>query len=391
MRVNAPQAHRGEIGHDGHEALPGRPVRPGDRGGHGLRPAGHRPGARPSSTAATCATGPNPMGRTTRDYHWFIGDGMVHGVRLRDGRAEWYRNRWVRVPGRGGGARRGRGRGPVHDGMDFARRTPTSIAIAGRTLAIVESGPLPYELTDELDTHRPVRLRRHTARRLHRAHQARPGDRASSTRSPTSGPGTTCSTWSSGPTARCARTTDVAVADGPMMHDFALTRALRRAARPPGDVQPRRRAAGQGAAVHVEHEPPGPRRPAATRRQLAGRALDRHRAVLRVPHAQRVRRRRSRRVVLDVCRYEQAYDVSAAPRPAGRSPSSAGSSMDPAAGKVDDRAARRPAPGVPANRRPAWLGRPHRYGYTAVIGEGSWPRSAVEQGGRPRTTRATRC
>ena len=23
--------------------------------------------------------------------------GMVHGLRLRDGRAEWYRNRWVRV------------------------------------------------------------------------------------------------------------------------------------------------------------------------------------------------------------------------------------------------------------------------------------------------------
>ena len=30
------------------------------------------------------------------DYHWFLGAGMVHGVRLRDGRAEWYRNRWVR-------------------------------------------------------------------------------------------------------------------------------------------------------------------------------------------------------------------------------------------------------------------------------------------------------
>ena len=29
-------------------------------------------------------------------HHWFLGSGMVHGVRLRDGRAEWYRNRWVR-------------------------------------------------------------------------------------------------------------------------------------------------------------------------------------------------------------------------------------------------------------------------------------------------------
>ncbi len=29
--------------------------------------------------------------------HWFFGDGMVHGVRLGGGQAEWYRNRWVRT------------------------------------------------------------------------------------------------------------------------------------------------------------------------------------------------------------------------------------------------------------------------------------------------------
>jgi carotenoid cleavage dioxygenase-like enzyme len=40
--------------------------------------------------------GPNPLGLDDPDYHWFLGAGMVHGVRLRDGRAEWYRNRWVR-------------------------------------------------------------------------------------------------------------------------------------------------------------------------------------------------------------------------------------------------------------------------------------------------------
>src|SRR5690606_8136752 len=31
------------------------------------------------------ASGPSP--------HWFLGDGMVHGVRLAGGRALWYRNR----------------------------------------------------------------------------------------------------------------------------------------------------------------------------------------------------------------------------------------------------------------------------------------------------------
>ena len=40
--------------------------------------------------------GPNPLGLDDPNYHWFLGAGMVHGVRLRDGRAEWYRNRWVR-------------------------------------------------------------------------------------------------------------------------------------------------------------------------------------------------------------------------------------------------------------------------------------------------------
>ena len=34
-------------------------------------------------------TGPNPA--SGKSVHWFFGDGMLHGVRLRNGRAEWYR------------------------------------------------------------------------------------------------------------------------------------------------------------------------------------------------------------------------------------------------------------------------------------------------------------
>ena len=56
--------------------------------------------------------GPNPVSMPEpATYHWFTGDGMVHGIRLRDGRAEWYRNRWVRSAevapraGRGAAAR----------------------------------------------------------------------------------------------------------------------------------------------------------------------------------------------------------------------------------------------------------------------------------------------
>ncbi|MEJ2133088.1 MAG: carotenoid oxygenase family protein, partial [Gammaproteobacteria bacterium] len=41
--------------------------------------------------------GPNPIRAVDpSSHHWFIGDGMVHGVRLDGGRADWYRNRWVR-------------------------------------------------------------------------------------------------------------------------------------------------------------------------------------------------------------------------------------------------------------------------------------------------------
>lgn len=40
--------------------------------------------------------GPNPLRvDNPATHHWFLGTGMVHGVRLREGRAVSYRNRWV--------------------------------------------------------------------------------------------------------------------------------------------------------------------------------------------------------------------------------------------------------------------------------------------------------
>lgn len=38
----------------------------------------------------------NPKSGTS--LHWFLGDGMVHGIRLEKGRAAWYRNRYVQTP-----------------------------------------------------------------------------------------------------------------------------------------------------------------------------------------------------------------------------------------------------------------------------------------------------
>ena len=42
--------------------------------------------------------GPNPQFPPIRNYHWFEGDGMLHGVRIREGAAS-YRNRYIRTRG----------------------------------------------------------------------------------------------------------------------------------------------------------------------------------------------------------------------------------------------------------------------------------------------------
>ena len=96
--------------------------------------------------------GPNPLvPPEPSTYHWFTGDGMVHGIRIRDGRAEWYRNRYVRSAAVASALGEAVRAGPVHGDMDFAANTNV-IGHAGRTFAIVEAGARPYELTYELDT-----------------------------------------------------------------------------------------------------------------------------------------------------------------------------------------------------------------------------------------------
>ena len=78
--------------------------------------------------------GPNPRGDVDpRTHHWFLGDGMVHGVRLRGGRAEWYRNRYV------------------SNADGFGPNTNVG-GFAGRTWAMVEGGTPPVELDDELNS-----------------------------------------------------------------------------------------------------------------------------------------------------------------------------------------------------------------------------------------------
>lgn len=95
--------------------------------------------------------GPNPIGAVeAATHHWFVGDGMVHGLRLREGRAEWYRSRYVRSTRVSEALGEEPRPGERHAGMDTVNTNV--IGHAGKTLALVEAGARPVELTDELET-----------------------------------------------------------------------------------------------------------------------------------------------------------------------------------------------------------------------------------------------
>lgn len=96
--------------------------------------------------------GPNPIeGVNESKHHWFLGDGMVHGIRLRDGKAEWYRNRYV------GSSHISKVRGipdvPGRNWNNTALGPNTNVGgFAGTTWAMIEAGGCPVELTYELET-----------------------------------------------------------------------------------------------------------------------------------------------------------------------------------------------------------------------------------------------
>src|ERR1700761_2511615 len=165
--------------------------------------------------------GPNPLGLDDPGYHWFLGAGMVHGVRLRDGRAEWYRNRWVRSKAVAAAHHEPWPGGPVHENTDFAANTHI-ISHAGRTLATVEAGSLPYELSAELDTVGPFDFGGtlpggfaahtkldHRTGELHAIAYFWAWNKVQHVVVSSAG--------------QVIRTTDIPVPDSPMMHDFALT------------------------------------------------------------------------------------------------------------------------------------------------------------------------
>jgi carotenoid cleavage dioxygenase len=91
--------------------------------------------------------GPNPLPGQDKG-HWFTGPGMLHGIRLRNGRAEWYRNRWIRT-------RELEGHPFIRADSTFDLTATTAnthvIRHAGTVLALCEVG-LPYQVTASLET-----------------------------------------------------------------------------------------------------------------------------------------------------------------------------------------------------------------------------------------------
>ena len=306
--------------------------------------------------------GPNPLGLDDPNYHWFLGPGMVHGVRLRDGRAEWYRNRWVRSRLLAAALGEPWASGPIHDGRDFAANTHI-ISHGAHLLATVEAGPLPYELSYELDTMGPCDFG-----------GTLPGGYAAHTKldQETGDLHAVVYYWAwdhvqhvvIDQTGHVKHTMDVPVDDGPMMHDFALTENYVVLLDLP--VTFSMDAVSAGRQMPYVWNPTHQARVGLLARNRPGSEVGWFEVdpcwVFHTLNGYDD----GEQVVVDLCRYEGAYDVSLM---AGVSAVTLDRwIIDPVSGKVteqrlDDR--HQEFPRVDDRT----VGRRHRYGYSAVIHE----------------------
>lgn len=96
--------------------------------------------------------GPNPFTfpKKPSSYHWFLGDGMVHGVRIADGKALWYRSRWLATDP----VTKARGQPKVAGPRKGIYQVVNTNVVGhgGRIWGLVEAGALPMELDSELNS-----------------------------------------------------------------------------------------------------------------------------------------------------------------------------------------------------------------------------------------------
>ena len=95
--------------------------------------------------------GANPVLPDTVGSHWFLGDGMVHGIAIGHGKVRWYRNRWIRSHSAAAALGRSAAPGPRHGRNDTVNTNV--VDIGGRAFALVEAGSFPVELSDDLQDH----------------------------------------------------------------------------------------------------------------------------------------------------------------------------------------------------------------------------------------------
>lgn len=93
--------------------------------------------------------GANPAASDHAGHHWLLGDGMVHGIAIRDGKVLWYRNRWIRSHLAAAALGRDAAPGPRRGPNDTVNTNVVSIG--GRTFALVEAGSYPVELSEDLE------------------------------------------------------------------------------------------------------------------------------------------------------------------------------------------------------------------------------------------------
>ncbi len=164
--------------------------------------------------------GANPL--TGVADHPFFGDGMVHGVRLRDGKAEWYRNRYVQTPFIAN---------PdldildpaVADGHEGLEGQHERDRPRRQDLRARGGSPARTCSTASLSTRRPDRLRRSARQRRSRRTRRSARSPVNCSRSGTPPSSPTSATTESRPTARMVQNEEITVNGPTMMHDFNIT------------------------------------------------------------------------------------------------------------------------------------------------------------------------
>lgn len=309
--------------------------------------------------------GPNPvLPEDPAAYHWFTGTGMVHGVRLREGAAEWYRNRFVVDRSVVEAGRAEEIPGPRHELLEAVNTNV--IGHAGTTLALVEAGAVPVELSYELES----------LRRTDLGGTLPAGFTAHPKRDPETGELHAVLysfEWDHveyvvvGADGRVRRAVDVPVPGKPMVHDCALTEGHVVLFDLPVTFDPE--SAMSGARLPYRWDPDhGARVGLLPRDGHAGDVRWYDVEPCYVYHVLNAHETADGSVVLDVIRHPRMFATDVL-GPNEGAPTLDRWTVDPAAGKVreerlDDRGQEFPRHD---ERR---VGRPIRYGYTTCFGEG---------------------